>query len=330
MSRFIQIILCTTIIFSGCTSIKDFGSSLKYTVQGEYYLQGKNYEKGRETFLQSVRNDPYNPEAHFFYGRFLLAENNAKEALPALRKAVDLYPQKSEYHFWLGVTYGELGQSKKEQNSYKEALQLDKNNLSALIYLGNNLLRTKQYTKALVYYEKALAIWQYSPQPLYNRAVILRKLNRTPEEKLAWLHYLDAYPSGSFAQTAADRLNSLGDQSYRNHKLGARTITLEQIKFVPFSSQLEKSSLPSLDIIGASVSNMPKGILNIVTYQLNNLKLAKKRSLSIRNYLGKKYPDLMAQHRIKASWFDVAERQSILGKTLLLDESVRFFLTKPK
>ena len=43
----------------------------------------------------------------------------------------------------------------------------------------------KKYDEALNLYSRALKIWPGSPSALYNRALILKKLGRTPEELLA-------------------------------------------------------------------------------------------------------------------------------------------------
>ena len=315
---------------SGCVAVQDIGNTLKYNIQGEYYLKENEYQKGRQTFSQAVQVDKNNPEAHYYYGRFLLANKSTKKALRSFKEAVKLHPQKSEYHFWLGVAYGEQGQVKQERKSYEKAIQLDPQNIQALTYLGNNLLRAKKYKQALAFYEKTLELWEYSPQALYNRAVILRKLQRIPEEKLALLDYLYSYPSGSFARRAADRLNVLGDNSYRNYVLGARTVTLTEIYFVPFSAELADGAFASLDLVGATVSNMPTGKLNVIVHQLNNKELAKKRTQSIRNYLYSRFPELQKKKRIQISWFDVPETRKVLNKRLRLNQSVQFFLTNFK
>ena len=332
MIKTAPLLVCLALFFSGCASVDNFGSSLKYNIQGEYYLQKKKYPQGIEKFRQAVENDPNNAEAHYYYGRFLLAENKAEKALPSLKQAAALSPDKSEYHFWLGVALGETGQVRQERLSYRKTLEIDPENIQALTYMGNNLLRAGKDKEALEYYQKTLSLWPSSPQALYNRAVILRKQGRTQEEKRAWLQYLDAHPAGGFARVAADRLNILGDQSYRNHRLGLRTVTLAEIDFVSSTGQLSPSAYPSLDLVGATVANMVKGTLNIVVYQRNNLTLAKKRAQSIRNYLTQRYPDLnypdlKTGKRIRISWFDTAEIRTVLRKKLSHDESVQFFLT---
>lgn len=326
MIRITVTVIGIVLLLTGC-ALKEFGTSLKYNIQGEYYLQNKDFAGGRQNFSEALRENPDNSQALYFYGRFLLAQNEGKAALPHLQKAVAGNPDDSSYHFWLGLAYGENGMRAKERASYEKALRLDGQNVQALTYLGNNLLQAGELGKSLARYEQALKIWQYNPQALYNRAVILRKLKREPEEKLAWLLYLESFPSGSFARLATDRLNSLGDSSYRNYRLGARTVTLASIDFVPLSSELSPDTLPSLDLVGAAVSNMGNGILNIIVYQQNNERLAKKRAVALRRYLERKFPLLKKQRRLRISWFAVPEERTVLGKKLVLNESVQFFLT---
>lgn len=327
MTRSVPLILCMALYLSGCAAVEDLGSSLKYNMQGEYYLYQQDFKQGRDTFKQAVQTDPMNPEAQYYYGRFLLAENYAKKALPYLKEATVLKDDKSEYYFWLGVAYGESGQGRPERKSYQKALDIDPNNIQALTYMGNNYLRARKYQEALKYYRVALDLSSENPQALYNSTVALRKLGRSKEEKLALLDYINTYPSGSFSRLATDRLNRLGDFTYRNHRLGFRTITLAEIVFLPSSGIVSEVSYPSLDLLGETVVNMPKGTLNIIVYFYNNRNLAKKRASSIRNYLTKRFPDLGKNKRIRMSWFGTAEKRVVLKKTLRIKESVQFFLT---
>jgi tetratricopeptide (TPR) repeat protein len=334
MTKSVLLIFFMAFYLSGCAAVDDLGSSLqdlsstlKYNMQGEYYLYQQDFKQGRDTFKQAVQTDPKSPEAQYYFGRFLLAENEVKKALPYLKQATVLKDDKSEYYFWLGVAYGESGQRTLESKSYLMALDIEPNNIQALTYLGNNRLRAKKYKEALKYYRIALDLSYENPQALYNSAVALRKLGRTKEEKLILRDYMNTYPSGSFSRLATDRLNRLGDFTYRNHRLGYRTVTLAEITFLPSSGILSETSYLSLDLLGETIANMPKGTLNIVVYSLNNRNLAKKRAISIRNYLTKRVPELQTNTRIRLSWFGTAEKRVVLKKTLRIKESVQFFLT---
>ena len=325
------------LLLTGCAQmenigrkVEDAGRFVKYNVQGEHYLLSKNYEHGHEIFTEAVKHTPEDAQAHYFKGRFQLALDKNKDALKSLKKAVVFDSEDADYWFWLGVSHGENGHPKSEKKSYKKALSLKKDHLQALIYLGHNELKAKQYKTALQTYRKALKIWPQSPSSLYNRALLLKILKRTPEEKRAWLAYLDLYPAGSLARRATTHLNWLSDFSYRNHSLAARTVTLGKIRFDRFQDKLSKASYLSLDVIGATVSNMPKGTLHVIAYQKNNKPLARKKAISVKKYLKEHFEELGKKKRIQVSWFDVPETYFAGKKKVIANESIRFFLTDLK
>jgi tetratricopeptide (TPR) repeat protein len=327
---YLIVLLCLT----GCTHAGSIGmqavqvgKSIQYRVLGEHYLQTGNVEQGEATFRRAVQETPDSAESNYYLGRFLLAGGKHEEAVSYLEKAVALDPGKADYFFWLGVAYGEIGWKEEEMRLYSRALEVDPRHLQALIYQGHSRLNNKQYEEALDSYRKALEIWPESPAALYNRALILKNLGRSPEERIAWKEYLDLYPAGALARRAADHLNQLSDFSYRNHTLGARTITLAGIRFMPFTAELESSSHPSLRLAGAAAANMGKGTLQIVVYQKNNKELARERAISIKKYLEDQFPGLR-EGRIGISWFAVPEEFTVAGTKLQADESVRFFLTE--
>jgi tetratricopeptide (TPR) repeat protein len=327
MFRFVLLCVGMSALISGC-ALQEFGSSLRYNIKGEYYLQQNNFEGGRQAFEEALQTDPASPQALYYYGRFLLAEDQAGAALPYLEKAVTYNPGDAEYHYWLGTAFGANDMSRKERASYETALRLDPKHGPAMTALANNLLQAGELERSYQLYQEALQLWPENPQALYNRGVILKKLGREPEEKQAWKLYLDSYPSGSFARIATERLNSLGDSSYRNYQLGARTVTLSRIIFLPLSAELSPATLPSLDLVGTAVSNMNTGKLDIIVYQQNNPELAKQRALSIRFYLEKKFPNLRRDKRIRLSWFGIPEERTVLGRKVVLDESVQMFLAE--
>jgi len=319
--------MSSLLMLSACGGVQDLGSSIKYKVQGEYYLQNEKYKKGKESFEEAIRENPANDDALYYYGRFLIETEQSGKALKYLKKAVQLNPDNADYSFWLGVAYGEQGDNARERQNYQRALKLDPKHVMALINLGHNNLRQGRLQQSLENYQKALALKPYDAQALYNRALILKKLGRTPEEKVAWRQYLDFYPAGAFARRAADHLNALGDYSYRNHSLGIRNVTLTDIGFIPFTAELSGDARMSLNLVGATVANMPSGVLQVLVFQLHNLDLAKDRAQAIRSYLYEQYPVLRKEKRVRLSWFDTPEQRQLLGKTLAIDESVKFFLT---
>ena len=325
--RFLPVVFVFFTLFSSGCVIRDMGHAVKHSITGEHFLTTEQYAKGATSFKQEVADNPDSHLANFYYGRFLLGEKEYKKALPYLLKARDLSPQKADYHFWAGVAYGSLGQKKSENTSYHKALAIDKNHIQSLIYLGNNQLQSKRYNASLESYKKALELWPASPTALYNRALILGKLGRKPEALEGWQEYLSYYPSGAMARHAVHHLNDLGDYTFRNYTLLSRTVTIEKIYFTPFSAEIDSASEKSLEFIGTIVSNMNKGRLQVVVYQLNNKELAKKKAIHLKKFLLKNYPQLQNKD-IGISWFDTPEIIIISNKKRKLDDSVNFFISK--
>lgn len=321
-------LLLSTLLFSGCV-VKDLGSNVGHKFKGDYYLQYKQYDEGKEHFEKKVTEDPTNASARYYYGRFLLQSGEKKTALSQLKKARDLEPDVVEYHFWTGVAYGEVGSAKEEAKSYQSALRIDKDHLQSRIYLGHNLLERKKYSDSLKQYDLALGIWPQSPSSLYNRALILKKLGRTPEEKRGWHDYLASYPTGALARRATDNLNALGDFSFRNHHLGARTVTIEKIWFEPVTNRIDSASKESLQLIGSVLKNRPRGTLQVIAFQKKNKELAKIKATAIKRYILKEYPEISPK-RIGISWFDQPQTIVINKKKRKIDESISFFITDPK
>ncbi|HSP14301.1 MAG TPA: tetratricopeptide repeat protein [Thermoanaerobaculia bacterium] len=81
------------------------------------------------------------PEQLFAAGKQALIQNDAEKAVDLLEQAVDLRPNNSEYHFWLGRAYGTLAQNAsifrqpflagKTKTQFERAVELDPNNNDA-------------------------------------------------------------------------------------------------------------------------------------------------------------------------------------------------------
>jgi len=88
--------------------------------------------------LNSVPNDA---ASHNLLCRAYFAVANWDRAISACERAVSLEPNSSEYHLWLGRTYGEkadasnfltaAGLAKKVHNEFERAVQLDPSNVAA-------------------------------------------------------------------------------------------------------------------------------------------------------------------------------------------------------
>jgi tetratricopeptide (TPR) repeat protein len=329
--RYILTLCLVTWLFSGGCSVKNIAQDqfvqIKHYTQGEFYLSQQKYQDGLATFKKEVDQHPEDPEANYYLGRFYLADGQARRSIDHLRIAIENDPSDASYYFWAGVANAELKNPELEQSYYEKALNLDPDHVGALTYLGHNRLEDGDYEKALSLYTRALSLTPDHPQILYNRALILKRLDRTPEEIDAWKAYLDRFPSGAFARNAVNHLNEQGDFSFRNILIGRRMVTVQKIHFHPFSSDLLKSSNTPLGFVGELVSSDTGMILHVVAYQKNNVSLAKSRAQSIKTFLLKKYPEFKSE-RIKLSWFGQPEIIIAGEKRFTIDSEIKLFAQK--
>jgi len=300
----------------GCMSLK-----------GERLLKNEQYQDGLATFTGIVEEEPQNPEAHYYLGRFYLALERPEQALPHLKQAVQADPAKADYHFWLGVTYWALRDFDLERKSYLQALAKDPKHVPARLYLAHTFLDSGEWQEAMDNYDLLLRREPYNPEALYNRALALMELHRPKEEAKAWKKYLQYYPEGKWALRAVDHLNDLGDFRYRNFTIGYRRVTLEHIPFPPGSAALLSQGKPSLQVLGTILSINHKISLEIVCYKNGDLALATARAKTVRDYLLQELPRLTPS-RLRARGIGRRERIKAGNKVYLLDDSTTFITVK--
>ncbi len=314
---------------SGCAvhqPVRQGYYTLKYKVQGAHYLDGERYEEGIHAFEKALTENPGNAEVHYYLGRCRMGAGHKALALNHLKTAVALDPTEADYHYWLGVSFHENGEIGSEQACYERALEYNQEHVPALTSLGHIHLEDKNLQQALDIYQRVIDLQSDSASVLYNRALILHRLDRTPEARLAWKAYLANYCDGPLAKKATSNLNALGDFEYRNHVIGKRTITLRKIWFEISSDRIWEGSMPSLDRLGDIFRPSKNLTLHIVAYQKQNKPLAEARAKSIKQYLLNRFPDLES-HRLRVSWFGVPECIPVASSEFLEDASIQFFTT---
>jgi tetratricopeptide (TPR) repeat protein len=281
------------------------------------------YAAAAGRLAEALKHRPDSPELNFYLGRSLLASNHSERALVYLKKAAGLDPGNADYRFWEGLGYWAIMDFKGERRCYLKALQLNRNHLSANLYLGDNYFDQGDWQKALVQYDRVLRLDPGYPDALFYRAAVLEKQDRTRAAHRAWRHFLDRYRSGIWAFHAVERLNQNGDFSYRECWLGPVKTILPGISFASGGDRINGQSKAALKIVEAALARRPSLSLHIVVYSQGHVRLARSRANALKRYLLKSNPAIRSS-RLKPSWFGVPERVVTGGKTHVLKESVRF------
>ena len=314
----LAVIICSLVAPLGCATIKG---------QGAYYLESEQYEAGIKEFGKVLSQNPNDPQANYYLGRFYLAEEEPERALPFLRRAAELAPRRADYCFWLGVGHWAVRDFEAERMSYLRALAADPDYIPARLYLGHNFLDGGRPEMALRQYEKVLGLDPYNPEALYNTGLALNESRRVTEAVDAWKRYLKHYPDGKWALRAVDHLNELGDFSYRNFTIGYRRVPLEEIAFAPGSAKAISRGESSLEVIGSILKINEEIKLEIVAYLKGNSPQAAARAGAVRDWLLKSFPTIHPS-RLKARGEGSAETIETGNRAYVLDETVSFVTTK--
>ena len=113
----------------------------------------------------------------------LLRQGRSEQALPPLRRALDLSPREAGLHNNLGLALLGLGRTDEAMMSFTRALEISPAAVSAHNHLGNALESVGRLEEAAARYEASLDVSPDQPHTLYNLANTLYALGR-PEEAL--------------------------------------------------------------------------------------------------------------------------------------------------
>lgn len=320
-------ILLLPLTFGGCATMDKVASTLQgeyHQAQGQYYLNRNDFASGRDTFAPRVAENPDDPELNYFMARFELGSDKPEAALPYIQKAVKLAPANADYRFWEGVTWWALMKPDKEKAAYEKALSIDPNHLSANLYLAHNMLDRGRNAEALKLYDKVLALNPEESQAMYNKAVVLERLKRTSEMKLAMHRYLESYPDAPLARQGVRMLNKAGDFSWRNHPMGQRNVALRAVDFKPGTAELTEEAKASLNRVRDILSENTGLNLNVIAYVKGNESLARDRALVVQEYVTRRTFGV-GSDRLTPRWFGKTETVKSDGRNHVLAESVNIF-----
>jgi len=124
----------------------------------QYYIHTKNYEKvitiGNE-LLNFKLSKKQKYKVYYNLANSYLFLSKAEKALEIGKEAQYLYPKKIDTKLLLGNIYKNNSLNELAIVKFKECLELDKDNLEALINLGNIYNFQENYKMSLEYFEKA-------------------------------------------------------------------------------------------------------------------------------------------------------------------------------
>lgn len=263
-----------------------------------------------------------NAEASFLMGRGLMAAGLTKQALPLLQKATIEAPDNPEYAMWAGLCFAANGRNAEERSSYLRAIESASASPTLFLNIGHSYLEERNYEDALTYYNKVLSLESTEQKALYNRALIFHLQGKKSDEQAAWKTYLHHYSYGGNGFRAVQRLNNLDDFTYRTYQIGRLKIILNQSELL--STKPQNTGLYNKEQLFRYLHHNPSLNLDIVTYDAKSARSARKKAISIKQYLVKQF-GLPFKDRIRLSWFGVPETIETEAGIKELSESVLIF-----
>lgn len=204
-----------------------FACGPKHTVtpleKGTQLFENESYGEAKIEFEALVKKEPENATAMAYLGRIAMANDDADKAIEWYEKAASLDETNSSYQFWLAQAYlkkiqtvsfmerGALAPKAKE--SLEKAVELNPENVDALVYLGSYCLNAPPVAggsvkKAAEYAEQVKILDPSRGHPLMAQVFVKNKDYESAEKEYMALlemnrHDADShYQLGFFYQTA--------------------------------------------------------------------------------------------------------------------------------
>jgi len=160
------------------------------TYRADYELRvGRAYSVLGETELARARwinaRDLGHPQAELELARLGLQRDPAA-GLATLRLLAEQRPDDSSVQSALGIALAQEGQPDEALKYFREAAQLDRNNVDAEMGIGGCLVQLGQPQQALDHFERVLQLDKNAPDVHFNRGVALENLLMPAEARRAY------------------------------------------------------------------------------------------------------------------------------------------------
>lgn len=192
------------------------------------FVAEKQFDLAEKQFELVLRVDPANRDANYNLGMLLLSNGSAARAIPHFAR---VRPQNNETRFNLVHAYLETKQSAEALRVAGELSAESKNDVQMHFSLGLLLASERQYSPAVLEFEKAEAIQPDTFEIVYNLGQALIRNGKFAEAGLALNRALKLKPDSAetiylLAQTAMSESHPLDalDLLIRAHKIAPENI----------------------------------------------------------------------------------------------------------
>ena len=131
------------------------------------YLRSSDHKRATEQLQAILRDDPTNPQAHYYLGRLALEDKKPAEAADHFSKTILLSPEFESGYYFLALAQMDMDQGSQALATLDKARQKFAQSFDLEFYTGLALSRQKSFAEALQHYVAAEVIAQATdPQQL--------------------------------------------------------------------------------------------------------------------------------------------------------------------
>ena len=158
---------------------KDFYQALD--AKGYIYYLTNKYKEALKCYNELIVNNYTNDDYHFKKASILIELKQYEEAIKSLDEVIKLNPNHITAIILKGKCYDNLNLNKKALEIYEQAILKDKDNELAHQLKGQNLLKNKEYEKALNESDVIINFNQKNIEAFFFKAICLNKINKKEE-----------------------------------------------------------------------------------------------------------------------------------------------------
>jgi tetratricopeptide (TPR) repeat protein len=260
------------------------------------YLRSSDHKRASEQLQAILRDDPTNPQAHYYLGRLALEDKKPAEAADHFSKTILLSPDFESGYYFLALAQLDLDQGNEALATLDKARQKFAQNFDLEFYTGLAYSRQKAYTEALQHYIAAEVIAQATdPQQLREGfyfqlgAAYERKGDYTQAEK-----YFE-----KCLQLAPDFVEAMNYLGYmwaeHGEKLDkARELIEKAVKAEPKNAAYLDSLAWVLFKLNQAQEALP--------YALKAAELSEKPDATVYDHIGDIYAALKQPEKAREAW----------------------------
>jgi len=169
------------------------------------FQQAGRFEEAASRYHVILTDYPNHAAALSHLGLVLCQMDQLRNALPYLRRALEIDPGDAQGHLYLGLAYKGLGEFEAAAASYRRAAELAPENCLSHNYLGNTLRDLGRLDEAIASYQQALHLQPDVCQTHNNLANILYELGRFDAAAASFRRAIELNPDYAIAH------NNLGN-----------------------------------------------------------------------------------------------------------------------